>query len=279
MKIFGTRISLVGDIIMSLPVLQKLCEIVKDPYVYFSIAQKSQQAAPLFKNHPLIQEIKITDKFEDLGEEDHKIMAQCDIVLPVRPPPPDQFDWYNYRNLIQETTRMAGFNPCFTEGVMPILYFNRDIPTVSSKTIAIWPFAGYAQGLSRSPSLEWWKSIFNRLSDEGFNILHCGVDAEPAIGEGKNYHRITNLEFIDQIYYSLGCCGAIGTDSGSMWVLAAYHKIPQINLITNWLPNHYQNLLALAPVGKKVHNLYADNGCSNININTVLENIYENFCV
>jgi ADP-heptose:LPS heptosyltransferase len=279
MKIFGTRMSLIGDIIMSLPVLQKLCEIVDKPYVYFSIAQKCKQSAPLFYNHPLIQEIKISDQFEDLGENDFKIIKECDIVLPVRPNPPDQFDWYNYRSLIEETTRMAGFSQSFTADTVPILYVNKEIPHIKQKTIAIWPFAGYGKGSSRSPNIEWWKNTCDALTRKGFNILHCGVNNEPDIFTGDQYSRITNLEFADQIYYSLGCCGAIGTDSGSMWVIAAYHQIPQINLITNWLPNHNKNLLSLAPVGKKVRNLYADNGCSNININDVVNSVYENFCL
>ena len=74
------------------------------------------------------------------------------------------------------------------------------------------------------------------------------------------------------------CCNAaIGTDSGSMWVIGAYNKIPQINLITNWLPNHFQNKLALAPVGEKTFNLYADNGCSNISIEDTLFKLNEIF--
>lgn len=277
MKIFGTRMSLVGDIIMSLPVLQKLCEIVDEPYVYFSIAQKCQQARELFIGHPLIQEIKISDGFEELGENDYKIIQQCDIVLPVRPNPPKRSDWYNYRDLIEETTVMAGFNPEFTKSILPNLYINRSIIYAEEKTVSIWPFAGYGQGLQRSPSKEWWEQAVSKLINNGYSIIHCGVECEPVLSNHEKYTNITKQSFVDQIYASLGCNGSIGTDSGSMWVLAAYHKIPQINLITNWLPNHFQNKLALAPVGKKVINMYADNGCSNISIEELIHNVNENF--
>lgn len=278
MRIFGTRMSLIGDIIMSLPVLQKLCEIVDEPYVIFSIAQKCKQSAPLFYNHPLINEIKISDHYEDIGEEDQKIIDTCDIVLPVRPPPPKQHDWYNHRDLISETTRMAGFNEKFTANVYPVLYINREVTQALPKTLAIWPFAGYGQGLSRSPSVEWWNVCISKLISCGFNILHCGAESEPVLSEHEKYSKVTTMAFVDQIYMSLGCCGCIGTDSGSMWVIAAYNKVPQINLMTNWLPNHVNNKLALAPVGPKTHNLYADGSCSNINTDSVVIASNEIFC-
>jgi ADP-heptose:LPS heptosyltransferase len=43
-KIFGVRGSLIGDIIMSLPILDYLKEKYGNYYLYFAIAQKCQQA-------------------------------------------------------------------------------------------------------------------------------------------------------------------------------------------------------------------------------------------
>lgn len=278
MKIWGVRSSLIGDIVMALPILEVLEKKYPNSYKYFSIAKKCQQCAKLFINHPLINEIKITEYSETLGDSDHEIIKNCDIVIDVSPQHPQEQDWYNYRTCVEETALMAGIDPTEVKDVKPKLYLNKDIKIIN-KIIAIWPFAGYGQGIERSPSLEWWKNLFLELNKNNIKILHCGTNNEPDIGFGDNYTRITNLEFIDQIYNSLGCNGIIGTDSGSMWVTAAYNKVPQINLITNWLPNHKHNLLSLAPVGEKTYNLYADNGCSNINTNDVLTNIYENFCI
>jgi hypothetical protein len=64
-----------------------------------------------------------------------------------------------------------------------------------------------------------------------------------------------------------------------MWVTAAYHKKPQINLITNWLPNHHSNKLSLAPLGDRITNLYADDGCSNISIDEAIRIINEILCI
>lgn len=280
MKIFGTRMSLIGDMIMSLPVLEKLHEVVSEPYVIFSIAQKCQQVIPILMGHPLINEFKISDLYEDLGDFDFHIMKKCNIVLPVRPEQPEAY-WYNKYTLLEQTTIMAGFKPSFTHGIYPKLYINRDLEEYKKEenTICIWPFAGYGAGLVRSPSTEWWQNCIEMLINDGFNILHCGTDLEPTLSYDSKYTRITNLEFDQQIYHSLGCSLCIGTDSGSMWAIAAYNIAPQINLITNWCDNHNTNKLSLAPVGHQAKNLYADNGCSNINIEEVIKTIYEILCI
>lgn len=280
MKIFGVRMSQVGDIIVSLPILQQLCSIVTDPYVYFSVAQKSQQIIPLLHGHPLINKIKISDQYEDLGQSDYDIINQCDIVLPVRPPPPQNPLWYNHRHIIEETTIMAGFKPDFTLGIMPKLYINRDIIKYH-KTISIWPFAGYGgtqiHGFLRSPSLDWWNRLCSELIKHNFNILHCGFHSEPDIWHGSSYKRITDLTFAEQIYCSLGCNGVLGTDSGSMWTIGAYDFVPQITFITAWMPNHIQNKLAFAPLGNKITTMYADNSPSNIPILDAVSKINEIF--
>lgn len=283
MRIFGTRISMIGDMIISLAVLQKLSSILDNPYTIFSVAQKCKQIIPILENHPLINEFKITDLYEDLGDNDLEIIKSCQIVLPVRPAQPKPY-WYNQYSLLEQTTLMAGFKPDFTKGIYPKLYLNKDINQYKQQdnTICIWPFAGYGStityaGSERNPSILWWKLCIEALIENGFNILHCGVDSEPNLSFDSKYYKITNMSFLDQIYSSLGSNLIIGTDSGSMWITASYHMTPQINLITNWSPNHYNNKLALAPIGKYVTNLYRDNGCSNIDIqNELLPLVFKN---
>lgn len=49
--------------------------------------------------------------------------------------------------------------------------------------------------------------------------------------------------------------------------------VKQISLLTNWLPNHYNNQLALAAINCKdsAVDLFAPGSCDNISINTILE--------
>ena len=81
---------------------------------------------------------------------------------------------------------------------------------------------------------------------------------------------MTNLNFCDQIFKSLGCKIIIGTDSGSMWATGAYSMVPQINLLSNWLPNHHSNKTALAPEGNLTQNILSDSFSSNHKIQELL---------
>lgn len=275
-KVFGTRFSLIGDIVMSLPILDYLYEQHGDYYLYFSIAQKCKQSEPIFRNQKYINEIKISDFHESLGANDKSIINNCDIVFDVHPQHPKENDWYNYRNCVEETALMAGLDPNIFKNKKPSLtQYWQDKQFFNKKSIAIWPFAGYGNGLNRSPSVFWWSNTIDMLLKDGFEIFHFGAEIEPSLSKDIKYHKLTDLSFFKQIQYSL-CCGyAIGTDSGSMWVIGAYNKIPQINLITNWLPNHNLNKLALAPEGHKVYNMYADGCCDNINQEQILQKINE----
>lgn len=60
---------------------------------------------------------------------------------------------------------------------------------------------------------------------------------------------------------SLGSKLALGTDSGSMWVMAAYSH-PSITLITNWYDNHNKNFKSLVPPNKNGDFIFKENGFS-----------------
>jgi hypothetical protein len=143
---------------MSLPILDYLTETYGKYDMHFSIAQKCKQSYKLFLNHPNITDIKISDHWEDLGNNDIDIMNKCDIVFNVRPNHPAQQDWYNFRNCVEETVLMAGLNPDIFSKKTPRLFQYWKDPKISNKkTIAIWPFAGYGQGSQRSPSIQWYE--------------------------------------------------------------------------------------------------------------------------
>jgi len=270
--IFGIRMSLIGDTIMALPMLNYFDEKYGKYNLIFSIAKKCQQAKELYLKDERITKIKISDNREDLGNNDYQIIKQhCHIFI--NPVPEHPFileqDWYNYRNCVDETLYMGGINPNEVLDKYPKLYQYWESPEkYDSKNICIWPFAGYGAtqmaGVERSPSKDWWGSLIKTLTHKGYNVFHFGMDNEPNLSDSKRYKRFTNLSFFKQVQLSL-CCGfAIGTDSGSMWVLGAYNKIPQINLLTNWQTNHHRNFLALAPVSRQAINLFAKDGCDNI---------------
>ena len=65
-----------------------------------------------------------------------------------------------------------------------------------SKSIAIWPFAGYGRSKNRNPDKEWWLKLIKKFTDNKINVYHFGYFKEPVLSSDKNfYHNVTNLEF------------------------------------------------------------------------------------
>lgn len=292
-KIWGVSYGLVGDLIMSLPTLNYLEKKYPNSYKYWVIQKKCSQCLNLFINHPLIDRIKITDNWEDYGEEDKQIIKNCDVVIPF-----DQRHendrWYNTYGCVEETARLAGFHDIKEilnkEEMTPKLEkwfnvgFDNSLNTGYSKIyhkttdnldcISIWPFAGYGEISSRrSPSKDWWIKTVKKLTDENYRVFHFGFINEPELSDSDLYSNFTKMSFFDQIKISLSTKLAIGTDSGSMWVLGAY-SFPAIHLMTYWMPGHNKNPMALEPANRNGISLFDHLDINNIPNDKIL-NILE----
>ena len=140
-----------------------------------------------------------------------------------------------------------------------------------SRSIAIWPFAGYGRSKNRNPNEEWWIKLIKKFTDNKINVYHFGYFKEPNLSENKNlYHKLTDLDFFTQIKISLGAKASLGTDSGSMWVLSAYAH-PTITLLTNWSKNHNENFTAFLPINKNGDYIFKENGFKDLTIDEVYE--------
>jgi len=292
-KIWGVSYGIIGDLIMALPVLTYFEKKYPDSYKFWVIEKKCSQALDLFINHPLIDKIKITDNWSSFGEEDLKIFNSCDFKCKLNQNH-DCVHWYNERNCIEETARIAGITDLngvlspqdfypnlykwFESGIKPIqstaytTEYDSSQNIIFKNSIAIWPFAGYGDKTGRSPSEEWWSNSIKKITDLGINVYHYGYGNEPTLSNSMNYKKFIDLSFFDQIKYSLESDLCVTTDSGSGWVLGAYSK-SCIYLITNWLPNHNRNFDALTPVNINGVSIFEKNGCDNICIERFIETV------
>ncbi len=277
-KLFLGRSDLIGDTVMCEPSLRYFEKIYPNSYKYWHLLGKTSQAASLWLNHPLIDRLKISKNLESYDEEDYEIMRKCDIVINTRPQHKIE-DWYNYYNCVEETIQMAGinldhFNSILTEEERrPKLYkwfkeglfeeekvgycVNETFHTKKIKNIAIQPFCGYGKGLNRSPDAGFWSKLIEKLLSLDYYVYHYGFVNEPSLSSKAGYKKLTHLPFFEQIKAALDSEIIVGGDSGFMWTVGAFsHKAVQ--LITNWLPNHNRNLLALAPVNINSENIFYD---------------------
>ena len=306
-KIWGTSFSLIGDLVMSLPQLKYFKKKYQKTYINFVIHKKISYCAPLFYNHPDIDKIIISGKWSSFSPEDYKIASESDVVTTkldhknqtiLDRKHEDKF-WYNKRSCIEETALMSGiadldkvltykekipqltkwFDTGFEDEQKKAAYTYDKVESkrnkILSKSLAIWPFAGYGRSKNRNPSEEWWGRLVSKLTSNSINVYHFGYFKEPELSENKKYyHNLTNYDFFNQIKISLGTKLALGTDSGSMWVLSAYNH-PIIILGTNWYDNHTKNLKATIPPIVDGECIFKENNFSNLSVDEVYEKILD----
>jgi len=278
---------------MGIPMLTYFEKKYPDSYKYWVIQKRCAQCAPLYFNHPLIDRIKITDEWEEFGEYDKSLISQCDIGAGTTTAEWEHSspDWYNKVSCVEETAYMAGITDLrkelSPEEMKPRLHkwFNVGHPVITStyakfenenkeeyhNNIAIWPFAGSP---GRSPSPVWWNVLVDNLIRNGYTVSHYGMPWDPILSNLEGYKAFPHLSYFEQVKSALASRIAVGTDSGAMWVMGAYSH-PAINLMTNWLPDHRENLLALEPINDNGQTFYEKGGCDNISAKRVFDNILE----
>lgn len=287
-KIFGcTRNSMLGDIIVSLPFLNYLEKVYPNSYKCAYIDKKCGQIAPFLINHSLIDKIQVSDESDKITQKDIDFINGFDLKFHPFPQHPGEHDWFNKRNIIEETFRMnfligQGYiNPneyekLTEEEKKPRLYqwFNTKR---ENKTIALWCESGYANQdetiNQRSPSFEFWSKLVDILVKD-YKVIQLGHPNSKLL-ENKKIIDLRNLSLFDAVKISLGCDLVIGTDSGSQWIIGAYGH-PQICLYTNYKKDHIQNKKAFLPVNYKNNlvDIYGKDGnINNIEVEEVLEKV------
>jgi len=307
-KIWGTSFSLIGDLIMSLPQLNYFKNKYKDIYVYFIIHKKISYCAPLFFNNPLIDKILISGEWSSFNISDYNLASSCDIVTTeidhnlkkILDRKHTENLWYNKRNCVEETAIMSGisdldkytsiderhpkltkwFDPGFEEPQKKGAYTYKKQDSkknkILSKSLSIWPFAGYGRSKNRNPDEIWWSNLIQKFINNKIHIYHFGYINEPILSNDKYYyHNFTKLSFFEQIKLSLGTKLTLGTDSGSLWVLSAYSH-PTITLLTNWYDNHKENLLATLPINKNGKYIFKNNGFKSLSVEEVYNECINN---
>jgi ADP-heptose:LPS heptosyltransferase len=285
-KIWGVSYGLVGDLIMGLPILEHFEQYYPGSYKTWVIEKKVAFMAPFFLGHPLIDKIYITDGWAGHNEVDEKIAATYDIKCTTQAWEHKPRDWYNYRDCIDETARIAGIADLNLVPVKKYPKLNRWFPVgtpqslntynnvapedeVNDKIISILPIIGPNDKTGKSPCKEWWEKLVREIHILGFRVWQFGYDGDTHI-EGTVY--CNTRTYFEQVQMMLSTKLSIGTDSGNMWVLGAYSH-PSIHLMTNWLPHHTDNMFALSPKNINGHDVFAYKGTDNINRDVVMATI------
>lgn len=280
MKIFGgLRASLIGDSIMSLPLLNVLYKMYGHPlHLTMSLARKCKQAAPLFLFQEGIHEIKLTHEEEFLTDiEIQNAKDYHDIFINPTPGHSDPF-WYNNRSCVEETMLQCGaeyhevWKTLPKKLQQPRLNKWWDTDFVNKKFVAFHCKAGYGKGNFRSPSINWWNQLAKLLIQKGYTVIQVGHCTDEKIRYLDYIKYYNNYSLFEQIQIATGCEYYLGTDSGFSWIINSYGINKCISLITRWESNHIDNDLALAPENwnNKNINLFGQGNCDAILFSEVL---------
>ena len=281
MKCWGVSYGIVGDLIMGLPVLTYMEKKWPGSYKYWVIEKKVAITAPLYLNHPLIDCIRIMQE-DTFSKEDYELASTCEFKCTMDNWRHDEPDWYNRRGHLEETARIAGIYDLKEwlteeERIPKLVPWWKKEPS-EDMTIAMWPFAGGDSVELRSPSVEWWSGIIKKIHEMGYDTAIFGHPKDPHIPVASNYGFFSDyitsnhLSYFEQVQKALTCKMSIGTDSGNMLVMGAYGH-PTIQLMTNWLPGHTSNMMALGPSSKKGITIFDGDSVDYIPHDRVLEEI------
>jgi ADP-heptose:LPS heptosyltransferase len=285
-RILAGRCQLLGDMYCGLAVTSHYKKLYPEAEIIFPIAGKCAQAAPLYFQHPDINTIYIFDGKE--GPEsarDFDLIKSCDITVDPNPQHPMGENWFNERNVYEETWIMAGleledYKKLNTEDQCPRLYKNFTLPIkhTQKKVIGIWAQAGYAIGNTskRNPSKSYWQDLINNLISKDFEIWQFGSERDWVFDSHPDLKRFNSQSFFDQIRYSLLTDLVLGTDSGSSLILGGYRH-PQISLLRMYKEDgHNKNPLAFSSINPNNYSFVSESDThDSINQNLLIQKIYQ----
>lgn len=287
-RIFIGRGTMLGDILATVPTLAYLKKRWPKSTIVFAMGKKSAQAAMLYLNHPLIDEIYITDGQEDLeSDRDFAKYNSCDIKFSLNPQHPSGSDYPKSGNIYRESFVMQGIDGWIWENWVTeeervpklVKWWNPvEKPFRDRKAIFFTGRPNYGKESKRTVSLRYTEKLVLELMDMGYGVVQSGGESDQSWFAGENeyypfYRRVNELSFFDQIKIANECDCIVGSDSGMTLILGAY-LLPQVSLI----PIHWgneNNPSALSTNNPNNYSFYSIGGTDNIDMDLVIDKIKE----
>jgi len=250
--IFAGRAQLLGDLVTSISILNILKKKYPESHITWPVAKKTRSAIQFIQNHPLIDDIIVSEDDEgNIYKFHEEVFHQAQDKLPfdvqINCNPQARYGWYNIADahLLKENCLIAGFTEEDYDSLpeneqIPKLYTN-DVVIDRAPFITIQTTAGYGQDIKRSPSLTWWGSLVSKIN---LDIVQIGHPQDVKIAGTIDKTEINFKEQFDWIHNSKVF---IGLENGVSWIAGMYGKVPMVNLLTNAQSSHIQNESAWSP--------------------------------
>lgn len=223
MKIIGFNQGQIGDLIMNLVPLNVVKRLYPESHFIFSINKKYETVAPIFLNHPLINEIKIWDGYDNWPTESDRAWldkSHPDLFFHPMPKLTDNY-WFTKRHHTQEICRSHGLPEPYEHEMDVSLTRYFELPSGYENCVALTPFS--SGGASRDIPYNLCEKIIDFLHKIGLNTIQLGLSSHPRLN--TTYPQIGKDIFSD-IRAALACKFVISADTGMSHIMGAYkHKV------------------------------------------------------
>lgn len=221
MRIIGFNQGQIGDLALNIIPTRAIKEVFPNSHLIFSINKKYASAAPIFYHHPMIQEIKIWDGYDDWPTESDKKWIEenrADLFFNPNPPVTDT-NWFLKRHHSEEVCRMHGIKPPKNLKVELVKYF--DTIKQYSNTVAIAPFT--SAGAVRDIPFEVSVKIIEFIHSLGFETIQLGLLSHQKL---PTSHPMYGKGIFDDVKIAASCRLLITADTGINYIMSGYsHKV------------------------------------------------------
>lgn len=230
MKIIGFNAGQYGDLVMNTVACRAAKQQWPDCYLTLGIGKPFEEIAPLFKNHPHIDDIHIWESYNGLTDGDKKYIDEQKFDKVFNPMPYHKnLNWYNEVDCqTAEVCRMHDLEPpedlsCYLEKY----FFPRQL---SWDFICISPFTAHEP---KNMDMTRWIQIIKYIKNKGIDVCQLSSPNDPQLfGTFINSDR----SYFGSVKALLASRFLITLDGGLNWVSSAY-KHPTLGLMGRHYPN------------------------------------------
>jgi ADP-heptose:LPS heptosyltransferase len=217
MRAIGFNAGQRGDLIMNVTACRAFKEQFPAGLLTFGIGKPYADMAPLFRHHPLIDDIHIWDSYNEWPNETDKAYLReqrFDIVFNAMPQH-SRADWFAHHYQPEEVCYMHNLRPPRDLTCSLVRWF--ELLPEYKNCVSIALFAGNNSPV-KALRIDRQAAIIEFLSRRGIHVVQLGDPTEPTV---PGAYRIDS-QYMQSVQVMLSTRFTIVGDTGLSWVAGAY---------------------------------------------------------
>jgi ADP-heptose:LPS heptosyltransferase len=253
MKAIGFNQGQIGDLVMNLITCKAFKTKYPDSHLVFGINKKYESCAPIFYNHPLIDDVKIWENYHhwpSQSDQEYINNNNFDIVFNAMPSHKNEL-WYLYEHHTQALCKMHDLEPPQDLQIELTSWF--DIDKQYENYVAFTTYS--SGGAVRDVPIEVSNKIIEYLHSIGLNTIQLGLPSHEKLNTTT---PAPGGSIFDDVKIAKSCKFVVTADTGMNWIMSGY----KAKVLGLYASNSYPLNAPLknrAPVNPNAIYLQADN--------------------